>query len=489
LKSELKQADFESKGRFFLHEDSEVPEAKFLIGLKQDNVNPKSAGMKGRSKIDDDARPAMNADLDLCDIEKLSSSEVELDQSDPKYSENTLELAKDPKFAIRILASLADGNGCRAIFRNSSKQSELGKDYDDLSLLAPGTDVVTPRNIMRLVLDRPYGDWASIPLARILGDRDGARKAFIAGLEGLIREAHARAAEEADVEVLAIESGSVIITYRCVPRRHTRRANAGVLTTLSDPSRVAAEFRAIFGARFQRLLVHPLHYFLRIDTALLDPSPGATKRYGERPASYNPETDYQVGPPEGMRFYRTPHGWVRIGLKVRGRFPPEPGAAPDAWLEPFCDGNAGLWYRAYHGTTGGAFRGIVGQGFRPSGKGKLGAGVYVSPHPDYADGGYGGEHVVRFSDGAERRFRCILMCGVRPDALVSTGYCGVPRLYPGEDSEWLIEDPRAVRCYGVLVKEVRAAPAAAAAAGGSPAAAPARTRQQRRQASQSAGQA
>jgi hypothetical protein len=163
-----------------------------------------------------------------------------------------------------------------------------------------------------------------------------------------------------------------------------------------------------------------------------------------------------------VRHYRLPHGWVRIGLLVRGKYagPGGPAAADaDRWLGPFNDSNPGLWHRAYHGTDRAGLLGIVGSGFRPSVRGKLGPGVYVTPHVEYAGDNYTATHAVRFSDGMTRTYRCVVMCAVRPGSIVREGIPGLPQSeFPGENSEWVVCDAAAVRPYGILVKEIDLTP-------------------------------
>ena len=390
----------------------------------------------------------------LQDIENLCCPADEIQFSEPDYSPQIEKLAKDKSFVAKLLASVAEENGCRAAFYDSSKQKVKAlppSDRQFLSLLAPNNDFITPRNIMQLVLVQPHGLWAKIPLDCILGDKQGAREAYIKSLERQICKAHG--AEAGDIKVLAIESGGVVVTYACLERRRLRPGYRPRIRGV--PSEIAASFRETFGSAYQTLRVHPLYYLLNIDMADIDSTKKASKFFQPLPdPPPDPAEDYVVGPAGAERPYRPPYGWMRIGLKVRNKYVGD-RAGQNEWLEPFHDENAGLWYRAYHGTVGEAFAGIVREGFLPSWRGKLGAGVYVSPHHEYADTGYGGRHVVRFRDGVERQYRCIIMCAVRPDAIARQGQKR-SRRYRGEGSEWVISDPAAVRAYGILVKEVLA---------------------------------
>ena len=388
------------------------------------------------------------ASLILQDIETLQPSIQGEKYPDPAYSQNSGKLAIDPAFISQIISSLAKQNGSRVTFHDSRKDGckpPPRNDMQFLSMFAPSFESFPARNVMQLVLEEPHGPWARVPLASILDDKHGAREAFIGGLERRIRAAHCADGDD-DVRVLAVESGSVIVTYRC----WSRRRPTGGPRKVALPDDVAAAFRAEFGAAYRTLRVHPA-YFLNVDMAALDPGPKASKYFPPPPRKRprNPAADFQVSPPTGPpRYYRQPLGWTRTGLRVRGKY------GDDAWLEPFDDDNRGLWLRAYHGTVGDAFGAIVSGGFHPSGGPslKMGPGVYVSPHPAYADR-YGAEHEVRFADGLRRRFRCILQCAVRPDAVVREGYPACAD-YPGEKSEWLLADPAAVRPYGILFKEV-----------------------------------
>jgi len=101
----------------------------------------------------------------------------------------------------------------------------------------------------------------------------------------------------------------------------------------------------------------------------------------------------------------------------------------------------------------------VNQGFNSSGGGKLGPGVYVTPHVEYAEL-YSGSIPVTTKQGP-KKYKCIFQLAVKPGGITKKGY-PIQKFFPAkwhanysnEDSEWLVPDPKHVRPYGILVKEV-----------------------------------
>ena len=76
-----------------------------------------------------------------------------------------------PSFVAKLLASVAEENGCQVAFYDSSKQKGKALPPSDLQflwLLAPNDDFITPRNIMQLVLVQPHGLWAKISGTRFV---------------------------------------------------------------------------------------------------------------------------------------------------------------------------------------------------------------------------------------------------------------------------------------------------------------------------------
>eukprot|EP00296_Roombia_truncata_P002627 JP438642.1.p1 GENE.JP438642.1~~JP438642.1.p1 ORF type:complete len:128 (+),score=1.62 JP438642.1:1-384(+) len=122
-------------------------------------------------------------------------------------------------------------------------------------------------------------------------------------------------------------------------------------------------------------------------------------------------------------------------------------------------GNPSNWYRGYHGTSIDVAKPIYEDGFKPSSWGKLGPGVYVSPHLEYALN-YARSYKAKIqTQKGLKEFFIIIQVGVRPGSIEDEGYGGswttekLQKRYGKEPSEWVIPEPADVRPYGVLIKD------------------------------------
>ena len=140
-------------------------------------------------------------------------------------------------------------------------------------------------------------------------------------------------------------------------------------------------------------------------------------------------------------------------------------------------GNKKMWWRGFHATTIEAAKGIQSTEFHPSRQGKIGPGIYLSPHIEYALHGY--SKTVKCTEaGVEREYAVVLQCAVRPQTTFfekeqdkataekpfGTGYCntrscntglhGEGKRYHGEDCEWVVWKAADVRAYGILLLDV-----------------------------------
>jgi hypothetical protein len=161
-----------------------------------------------------------------------------------------------------------------------------------------------------------------------------------------------------------------------------------------------------------------------------------------------PKVDSRGGLP-----YYLPIGWYRHALKVIDKYPDD-----KLWLGKT---NAeGEWAVAFHGTHGGAVKGITEKGLlktkvdakRPEAVEKGGPdfdkpGLYVATH---CTGGAHPQYTTTFEVNAlsekTEKFRVVFQCRVKPDAFT------IHRGPVVKGKAWRFVDPNAIRPYGILVK-------------------------------------
>eukprot|EP00747_Dinoflagellata_sp_TGD_P196002 gnl/TRDRNA2_/TRDRNA2_65541_c0_seq1.p1 gnl/TRDRNA2_/TRDRNA2_65541_c0~~gnl/TRDRNA2_/TRDRNA2_65541_c0_seq1.p1 ORF type:complete len:318 (-),score=42.96 gnl/TRDRNA2_/TRDRNA2_65541_c0_seq1:113-1066(-) len=140
--------------------------------------------------------------------------------------------------------------------------------------------------------------------------------------------------------------------------------------------------------------------------------------------------------------YRIPCGWKRFAVKVSGKY----DAGDDTWLG---DDEFG-WAVAYHGTEQKNLPGILSTGFHVGSRQKfeaeVGAGVYCTPDLRVASY-YAYPQLV-----SDHSVQIVLQMRVKPEAIkaITTGQ------KRWENKYWVINDPRDVRAYGVLIRETPA---------------------------------
>lgn len=222
---------------------------------------------------------------------------------------------------------------------------------------------------------------------------------------------------------------------------------------------------------YRHMEIHPLFKKCVLDVASFDPRGDCTDFLGAQ---------YAMGSGTSVATYYQPlqeQHWYRFGLRVRGKY----DDGDDSWLHPF--GNPKNWWRVYHGTDVKGLKGIAsaaavdsqfadghqGAVWASTG-GKLGKGVYVTPHLEYCMAGYCGIAELGTGDHA-RRVAIIFQCAVRPGKRLRSGYPGVNKDYKklagseskpdqlranfreryGEaHSEWTFDEAD-VRPYGILL--------------------------------------
>jgi hypothetical protein len=203
----------------------------------------------------------------------------------------------------------------------------------------------------------------------------------------------------------------------------------------------AKYFQANF-KEFIQLRVHPLFQKLKVDIASFDArghkkswdgskhSIGSPKEDYYQPAAGSSRMSYPNCPGEPMADQK----WQRFGLNVLGKF-----KGGDRWLDPF--DNPESWWRVYHGVevgsgdnapTASIIRNTVDESTRAKPdeilwetgkkyKPKLGPGVYVSPHLEYALC-YSAGAEIKMPDGTPRRYQVVFQCAAKPGERLRSGY-------------------------------------------------------------------
>ena len=154
----------------------------------------------------------------------------------------------------------------------------------------------------------------------------------------------------------------------------------------------------------------------------------------------------------GLPYY-FPIGWYRHALKVTDKFPHD-----KLWLGQ--SNVQGEWAVAFHGTKGGAVKGITEKGLlftyadakraeavQLGGKDFDKPGLYVATH---CTGGahplYTSSFPIQSSVEKTDNFRVVFQCRVKP------GVYTAHRSPVNKGHAWRFVDPEAIRPYGILVK-------------------------------------
>lgn len=198
--------------------------------------------------------------------------------------------------------------------------------------------------------------------------------------------------------------------------------------------------------QFLKLKIHPLLFRPSFDISQFDQRGNFVFGDGNQ--------TFQVGPPGRTQLYTQASGWTRYGLKVLQKY------TDDSWLHPFQDPKN--WYRAFHGTGRAqsedfgdqhkshdaknacvdALASIFNTGFRTARVAVHGPGVYCSPNPTFPENSYVGTVPIKTQNG-EKNFKCMLQVAVNPDGVnIATS------------DIWVVPDPKDIRPYGILIKEV-----------------------------------
>jgi len=142
----------------------------------------------------------------------------------------------------------------------------------------------------------------------------------------------------------------------------------------------------------------------------------------------------------GGQRYELPCGWKRFSVKVHGQY----DDGDNSWLK---EDDAG-WAVAYHGTYGDSLPGILSAGFKVGPKQKFssetGVGIYCTPWIDVAQ---------HYSEPKPLEGHCVqvvLQLRVKPSAIKKVTKADSEM----EKKYWVINDPKDMRAYGVLVREL-----------------------------------
>jgi hypothetical protein len=158
----------------------------------------------------------------------------------------------------------------------------------------------------------------------------------------------------------------------------------------------------------------------------------------------------------GLPYY-LPIGWYRHALKVIDKYPDD-----KLWLGH--ENIKGEWAVAFHGTHGGAVKGITKEGLlitkvdlmreeavELGGSDFNKPGLYVATH---CTGGAHPRYTTPFninvSSEKVETFRVVFQCRVKPDAFT------IHRRPVEKGRAWRFVDPDAIRPYGILVKNEEA---------------------------------
>jgi hypothetical protein len=138
----------------------------------------------------------------------------------------------------------------------------------------------------------------------------------------------------------------------------------------------------------------------------------------------------------GGRDYKIPCGWKRVAVKSLGKYD------NNAWLR---DGDGG-WAVAYHGTNEHGLAGVLSTGFQVGSRQKfqseVGKGIYCTYDINVA------AHYSKPISHEGEDLTVVLQLRVRPEAIkeVKTGKTKMEKKY------WVVNDPKDVRAYGVLIR-------------------------------------
>ena len=129
--------------------------------------------------------------------------------------------------------------------------------------------------------------------------------------------------------------------------------------------------------------------------------------------------------------YKRPCGWLRYGLKVKGKF------ENDEWIE-----GKNEW--AYHGTKVDNIESILKNGFRVGPGNVFGNGVYSTPDISIAEF----YSSLFTSPTTGKQYKIVLQNRVKPSAIVD---CSNMSSYSKD--YWLVKDGKDIRAYSICVKE------------------------------------
>jgi hypothetical protein len=342
------------------------------------------------------------------------------------------------KQLLLVLAATLAGSGKELLLFNSQEQHTAQDHTPNLhQLFSPETETICLVLADSCGLHKKKGNTDDNHDGKQLADMDleettTLKKAVITKLAGKFKLEPERFYD------VVLTPGSVKVSFKILAlsmmERKTIKAR---LSTVKETWKKVTEW-----------ILHPFFSSVTLDINSFDPRGDKCGYEGH---------SFMVGPAGNQRLYHQPNRdqmWQRFGIRVLGKY------GDDDWLHPFSN-NPGLWWRAFHGTMPTAAAILTAKDLKPSKNGKLGPGVYITPHIEYAMcyAGTGSLSLPGISE--EKQYLMVMQCAVRPDSILREGFPGF-KIFPAmnfnrygeENSEWTAQRED-VRVYGICMIEYK----------------------------------
>jgi len=187
-------------------------------------------------------------------------------------------------------------------------------------------------------------------------------------------------------------------------------------------------------------------YFCKAFTDALGSAAVGSETLVEDTFDFRFNQDFSEVKDDGRELYRggerylLPVGWKRFSVKVHGKY----DDGDNSWLKEDESG----WAVTYHGTSESSLPGILSTGFKvgPGQKfsAETGKGIYCTPWIDVA------QHYSEPKPVDGHCVQVVLQLRVRPSAIKKVTKAPTEI----ENKYWVINDPKDIRAYGVLIREL-----------------------------------